>query len=119
MQNGQKVMEDVVPKVSYRNKLMGLQNSVDPFQALEDFEVQEGDVKAEVIGSTKESYMLWTLVKHQLQQKGRETNANRGENQGKSIGGSRFNVLNKNHGGDDMAESVMEKERITEKDKGK
>lgn len=50
MQNGQKVMEDVVPKVSYRNKLMGLQNSVDPFQALEDFEVQEGDVKAEVIG---------------------------------------------------------------------
>ncbi|KAK5845663.1 hypothetical protein PVK06_001864 [Gossypium arboreum] len=50
MQNGQKVMEDVVPKVSYRNKLMGLQNSMDPFQALEDFEVQEGNVKAEVIG---------------------------------------------------------------------
>ncbi|MBA0702869.1 hypothetical protein Goari_020608 [Gossypium aridum] len=30
-----------------------------------------------------------------------------------------FNVLNENHRGDGMAKSVMEKERITEKDKGK
>ncbi|XP_016706938.2 uncharacterized protein [Gossypium hirsutum] len=42
-------MEDVAPKVSYRNKLMGSQNSTDPFQALEDIEVQEGDVKTKVI----------------------------------------------------------------------
>ncbi|KAH1121980.1 hypothetical protein J1N35_005140 [Gossypium stocksii] len=42
-------MEDVAPKVSYRTKLMGSQNSTDPFQALEDFEVQEGNVKTEVI----------------------------------------------------------------------
>ncbi|MBA0759840.1 hypothetical protein Gotri_022657 [Gossypium trilobum] len=31
------------------NKLMGSQNSTDPFQALEDIEVQEGDVKTKVI----------------------------------------------------------------------
>ncbi|MBA0706136.1 hypothetical protein Golax_018265 [Gossypium laxum] len=198
-------MEDVAPKVSYRNKLMGSQNSTDPFQVLEDIEVQEGDVKTKVISGipsiifservhkfiekkmaktvvikllrrkitfnailniikilwkTKSPFQLmdlendyylvqfndeedfknvltkgpWVIFGQYLtvrpwlpnfstaqdeRRKGRETNANRGKNQGKSIGGSRFNVLNENHRGDGMAESVMEKERITEKDKGK
>ncbi|MBA0792766.1 hypothetical protein Gohar_017238 [Gossypium harknessii] len=205
-------MEDVAPKVSYRNKLMGSQNSMNPFQALEDIEVQEGDVKTKVISGipsiiffervhkfiekkmaktvvikllgrkitfnailniikilwkTKSPFQLmdlendyylvqfndeedfknvltkgpWVIFGQYLtvrpwlpnfstaqdevesqvvwRRKGRETNANRGKNQGKSIGGSRFNVLNENHRGDGMAESVMEKERTTEKDKGK
>ncbi|MBA0849757.1 hypothetical protein Goshw_020312 [Gossypium schwendimanii] len=246
-------MDDVAPKVSYRNKLMGSQNSTDPFQALEDIEVQEGDVKTKVISGipsiifskrvhkfiekkmaktvvikllrrkitfnailniikilwkTKSPFQLmdlendyylvqfndeedfknvltkgpWVIFGQYLtvrpwlpnfstaqdevesqvvyvwlhglskgyystsilqairlaigpmvkiddnmenasrgrfRRKGRETNANRGKNQGKSVGGSMFNVLNENHRGDGMAESVMEKERITEKDKGK
>ncbi|KAH1091810.1 hypothetical protein J1N35_019067 [Gossypium stocksii] len=44
---------------------------------------------------------------------------NRGTNQGKPVGGSRFNVLSKIHGGNDIVELIVEKERTTEEDMGK
>ncbi|PPS10701.1 hypothetical protein GOBAR_AA09939 [Gossypium barbadense] len=43
---------------------------------------------------------------------------NRGKNQGRYIGESRFNVLSKIHGGNDIVGSIVEKERTTEEDKG-
>ncbi|MBA0780591.1 hypothetical protein Gotri_004677 [Gossypium trilobum] len=36
------MLEVVVPKATYKNILMGLSNSNDSLQMLEDFEIQEG-----------------------------------------------------------------------------
>ncbi|MBA0739476.1 hypothetical protein Gogos_012745 [Gossypium gossypioides] len=228
--NGLKVMEDNAQKISYRNKLMGSHNSTNSYQTLEDFEVQEDDVKIEVIDGIPSiifsDRVVWvrllglpegyysnfilkaigqaigpmikiddntekakrghfvrmvvcvdlrkpllskikinerrqrieydslpnvcfgfglyghsidacpkdrtaepmeennisapTAKKQDLQQRVEEgMDYNRGMNQGRSVGGSRFNVLNKIHGGNDIVELIVEKERTTEEDKGK